>query len=144
MDRIIRTLLVVALLVLTSGCASTSVSHTRPAELRSTAEYAYRAGDLISAEGLLREALSHHARDADSWFLLGNIYLRTRQYAAAENAYRQAAQLKPEQAQIWHNLAIIHIRQATQTLLEGQRHVDDDFEPLLGWLLQVQGVNKTP
>lgn len=147
MERIIRGPLVAMFCIFVCGCASTGAGisgTTRPAELRSTAEYAYSAGDLITAEGLLREALELHAQDADSWFLLGNIYLRTRQYAAAERAYREAARLKPEQHQIWHNLAVIHIRQATQTLLEGQRHVDHDFEPLLGWLLQVQGVSKTP
>lgn len=146
MERIIHGLLVAVFCFCAGGCASAGadISGTRPTELRSTAQYAYSAGDLITAEGLLREALALHAQDADSWFLLGNIYLRTRQYTAAERAYREAARLKPEQHQIWHNLAVIHIRQATQTLLEGQQHVDHDFEPLLGWLLQVQGVSKTP
>jgi cytochrome c-type biogenesis protein CcmH/NrfG len=146
MARLTWWLLLAVSLACLSGCANrpSGERSADPAELRATAQHAYRAGDLITAEGLLREALQLRAEDADSWFLLGNIYLRTRQYAAAERAYREAARWKPEQQQIWHNLAVIHIRQATQTLLEGQRHVDHDFEPLLGWLLQVQGVSRTP
>lgn len=138
MERRIKWLLSLWMVLFISGCVSPSVN-PRPSELRATAQQAYYAGDLITAEGLLRRALSYNDKDADSWFLLGNIYLRTQQYVAAQNAYQRAARLKPEQAEIWHNLALIHIRQATQTLLEGRRHVDDTFNPLLDWLLQVQG-----
>ncbi|RUO25351.1 hypothetical protein CWE09_01035 [Aliidiomarina minuta] len=138
MDRKSNWLILWFMMLLMSGCVSSAVN-SRPSELRATAQQAYYAGDLITAEGLLRQALDYNDKDADSWFLLGNIYLRTQQYVAAQNAYQRAARLKPEQAEIWHNLALIHIRQATQTLLEGRRHVDDTFNPLLDWLLQVQG-----
>lgn len=111
-----------------------------PVSLRVSAQRAYQSGDFISAESMLRRNLSIHQRDADSWFLLANIHLRSGQYAAAQHAYQQAALYKPEQAAIWHNLALVHIRLATQTLLQGMRHQDDDFEPLIGWLLEVQGV----
>lgn len=125
---------------LLSACQSTPTSLQLQSQRSVTAaQQAYHLGDLLSAEALLQSHLQLHADDADGWFLLGNIYLRTAQYPAAQRAYARASQLSPKQAEIWHNLALVHLRQATHVLLEGQLHHDETYEPLLGWLLHMQG-----
>lgn len=137
------TLCLVALL---SGCQATPnpAPQMNPAHLRHAAQIAYQQGDLLSAESLLLNNVTRFEKDVDSWFLLGNVYLRTAQYPAAQRAYLQASKYKPEQAEIWHNLAVVYVRMATQSLLEGSLHSAADFEPLLGWLLQMQGAQSTP
>lgn len=137
-------MLLVALLL--SGCQATpsTALQVNPAHLRQAAQAAYQQGDFLSAEAMLLKNVSLFANDVDSWFLLGNLYLRTAQYAAAQRAYLQASKYKPEQAEIWHNLALVYLRMATQSLLEGALHTEADFEPLLGWLLQMQGAHNAP
>ena len=128
-------------LALLTGCQSTPTTpRLHSQQSVAAAQQAYQLGDLLSAEALLQRHLQDHADDSDGWFLLGNIYLRTAQYQAAQRAYTRASQLRPSQAEIWHNLAITHLRQATHVLLEGQLHHDDPHDPLLGWLLHMQGV----
>ncbi|MBA3987776.1 tetratricopeptide repeat protein [Aliidiomarina maris] len=125
------------------GCQSSPKQRLEldPSRSVAAARVAYERADLLSAEALLQRHLQVHPQDGDSWFLLGNIYLRTAQYAAAQHAYSQASRLNPEQADIWHNLSLVYLRQATQVLLEGQLHHDDTYQPLLGWLLHMQGVS---
>lgn len=127
---------------LLAGCQSTGspANDVRADYSLRAAQTAYTQADFISAEALLQQQVRQHPQDPDAWFLLGNLYLRTAQYHAAQRAYTQATRLKPQQAEIWYNLALVHLRQATQTLLEGQLHHDDDYQPLLGWLLYMQGV----
>ena len=128
---------------LLAGCQSTSTTSTQHLQSHQSvaaAQQAYQLGDLLSAEALLQRHLHDHPNDPDGWFLLGNVYLRTAQYQAGQRAYTRASQLRPGQAEIWHNLAITHLRQATHILLEGQLHHDDPYDPLLGWLLHMQGV----
>ena len=129
-------------LTLLTGCQSTTTttSHLQSQRSVAAAQQDYHLGDLLSAEALLQRHLQDHPDDTDGWFLLGNIYLRTAQYQAAQRVYTRASQLRPSQAEIWHNLAIAHLRQATHVLLEGQLHHDDPYEPLLSWLLHMQGV----
>lgn len=129
-----------------SGCQTppSSPLQVNPAALRQAAQKAYQQGDFLSAEAMLLKNVSLFAKDVDSWFLLGNLYLRTAQYPAAQRAYLQASKYKPEQAEIWHNLALVYMRMATQSLLEGALHSEGDFEPLLGWLLHMQGAHHVP
>lgn len=138
-----RHLMIISVLVtcgLLGACRSTPPSLQLQSQRSVTAaQQAYHVGDLLSAEALLQRHLQLHGDDVDGWFLLGNIYLRTAQYPAAQRAYARASQLRPAQAEIWHNLALVHLRQATHVLLEGQLHHDEAYEPLLGWLLHMQG-----
>lgn len=133
-------------LILLSGCQSTPSQsfHVNPMQLRQAAQIAYQQGDLLSAESMLLKNTALFEKDVDSWFLLGNLYLRTAQYSAAQRAYLHASKYRPEQPEIWHNLALVYLRQATQSLLEGQLHSDAEFEPLLSWLLHMQGAQSTP
>lgn len=146
-DMLMKTwfILAVSLLLggLLSGCQNTpaALSEVRSTYSLTAAQAAYAKADFISAEALLQQHVQQHPQDPDAWFLLGNLYLRTAQHSAAQRAYTRATQLKPQQAEIWHNLALVHLRQATQILLEGQLHHDDAYQPLLGWLLYMQGVD---
>ena len=132
--------------IMLSGCQATPHQPLpiNPADVRHAAQIAYQQGDLLSAESMLLNNVRRFEKDVDSWFLLGNVYLRTAQYPAAQRAYLQASKYKPEQAEIWHNLAVVYVRMATQALLEGSLHSEAEFEPLLGWLLQMQGAQSAP
>lgn len=112
------------LLVGFAGCASTG---SRPigkdAASYDAAASAYNNGELSEAETRYRQLVKAHPDYGDGWFKLGNIYVRMGQYDAAENMYKKAAQLNPEDARVWNNLALANIKKAIAVLDEGIRHV---------------------
>jgi len=112
------------LLVVVTGCSSTD---SRRAE-KDMANYdaaalAYKNGELSEAETRYRQLVKTHPDYAEGWFKLGNIYVRTGQYDAAANMYKKAAQINPEDAKVWNNLALANIKKAVAVLDEGVQHV---------------------
>jgi tetratricopeptide (TPR) repeat protein len=57
------------------------------------------------AIGLLRKALPLASRDAQIWNSLGGALVRANNQGAAEFAYQNATQLRPDYAEAWYNLA---------------------------------------
>jgi serine/threonine protein kinase/Flp pilus assembly protein TadD len=60
------------------------------------------------AERLLLKAVSVHPRGVQSRFRLGLLYVRMKDYARAEEAFRGAAELEPSFADIYFNLGYVH------------------------------------
>lgn len=146
----------IAMIVLTiSACASTSKKGQKDkvqvnlVAVEARAESAYREGQLELAEGLYRKLLAEKTNYAPAWFRLGNIYTRTNRLEAAVNAYQNCISSDKEFAKAWHNLAIVHVRQATDILIEAQNHLIVDtsaktrMDQLFLELMRIQS-NKMP
>lgn len=108
--------------VLTSGCATTSAddefgghSPSLRADLE-RADLALREARLADAEILFRKLSVAHPRLPDVWLHLGNIYARQAQLEAASRAYRDGLRHRPDDGRLWHNLALIELRQSIRTL----------------------------
>jgi tetratricopeptide (TPR) repeat protein len=116
-------LVVCACLILLIGCSANSAR--REAATYDMAAKAYTDGDLSKAEGQYQRIVEQHPEFVDGWFKLGNIYVRMGQYDAAANMYKKAAQINPEDAKIWNNLAIAYIKKSIAVLDEGATHLSD-------------------
>lgn len=130
--------LVMAVAGVLSGCQSQAPLHRDAAnQLEQRALTAYRYGDLLAAESYLQQLLAVQSRDAQGWLLLGNIQLRQQRLHAAQHAYEQAITHDESLLLAHHNLALVYLRLATQTLINGQIQTDEPW-PLLDALLRLQ------
>lgn len=113
------------LLIPLVGCKSTQqVRFDTIEQQQKIAIAAYQQGDLHIAEGYWRKIVSAMPEHAQSWCQLGHVNYRLHRYQAASNAYQRCLNLAPEQANIWHNLAAVKLRQATELLLTGQAYLE--------------------
>ena len=111
-----------ATMIVLCGCASVETS-LPPAATASLlrlkleqADLALREARLIDAEILYRELSVAHPRLPDVWLQLGNIYARQAQLEAAMHAYKDGLEFNPQDGRLWHNLALIELRQSIRTL----------------------------
>ncbi len=80
------------------------------------ADLALREARLGDAESLYRDLSITHPRLPDVWLQLGNIYARQSQLEAATYSYKQGLRVTPEDGRLWHNLALLELRQSIRTL----------------------------
>ncbi|MCL5255712.1 MAG: hypothetical protein M1363_06255 [Gammaproteobacteria bacterium] len=125
-------------LLLLTGCNSAAPMRSdEVSRLEEKALNAYRYGDLLAAESYLHRLLAQQDNDAQGWLLLGNIQLRQQRLHAAQHAYEQAILRDDSLLLAHHNLALVYLRLATQTLINGQAHTSKR-SPLLEALLRLQ------
>eukprot|EP00887_Chlorella_sp_A99_P004614 scaffold4.g4614.t1 len=79
---------------------------------RSLARNALRRGDHAAAAGHWEAALALNPLHAEGWFSLGYCCIKEKQYERALQAFTRSAQLEPENGEVWHNLAAIHMHLA--------------------------------
>ncbi len=106
--------------LLLSACASLTPqpgSESSSLAMRlDAADRALREARLLDAEIAYR-ALSHdHPNLPDVWLRLGNIHVRQNQLDAAVHSYQQGLQRAPQDGRLWHNLALVRVRQSLDTL----------------------------
>ncbi|RWU08758.1 tetratricopeptide repeat protein [Pseudidiomarina gelatinasegens] len=112
--------------VIGSGCAATEKTTFNTLEQqRAIASKSYQQGDLHVAEGYLQRIVSSLPKDSASWCKLGHINYRLNRYSAATNAYERCLSLTPELPEIWHNLAAVKLREATEFLLTGRAYIPE-------------------
>lgn len=112
-----------------AGCASTEkVTFNTLEQQRAIASKSYQQGDLHVAEGYLQRIVSSLPEHSDSWCKLGHINYRLNRYSAATSAYEKCLTLTPEQPEIWHNLAAVKLREATEFLLTGRAYIPESNE----------------
>lgn len=117
--------ILLALVILTSGCKTTNdVNFSSVEQHYSIASDVYQQGDLHTAEGFLQKVIKAQPNHRESWCLLGHVYYRLNSYRAADNAYQKCLSLRGEQPQIWHNLAAVKLRQATELLITGLPYLE--------------------
>jgi Tfp pilus assembly protein PilF len=80
------------------------------------ADLAIREARLTDAESLYRDLATSHPRLPEVWLQLGNIYARQSQLEAATYSYKQGLRFNPEDGRLWHNLALLELRQSIRTL----------------------------
>lgn len=121
MKRQLAAALILASLAL-NGCAtpprealSTSSVSALRAQLEK-ADLAMREARLVDAEGLYRDLANAHPRLPEVWLQLGNIYARQGQLEASMRAYKDGLEASPQDGRLWHNLALIELRQSIRTL----------------------------
>lgn len=109
-----------ALLITCAGCASNSARQDDFATRYEQAEKYYRGGLYSDAERVLLALNRHSPDNYEVLFRLGNIYVRTGQFDAAESAYRRCLAIDPEQPRGWYNLSLLRIKQAMYLADEGR------------------------
>ncbi|MCO4321759.1 tetratricopeptide repeat protein [Aliidiomarina quisquiliarum] len=134
-----RELIVVVTTCFMLGCSAVGESDYALQLTESRIQQAYKRGDLTATEALLRNRLKQQGSDSASWLMLGQVLMRTHDYAAAQQAYETATRLDPAHGPSWYHLAISHLRLATEALIEADGQMDNDAPlPLLLWLLELQ------
>ena len=112
-------------LVLTlSGCNTQNIRASDPVAIREHAAAAYQNNDWETAEQDYLYLTRNAAAGAEDWFRLGNIYARTNRAEAAVTAYREALKQDQGNSNVWYNLAVVQLRQATQTFIDMVNHTD--------------------
>lgn len=137
-----RVVLIATVMATLGACTSPPTvadSGPRPT-IRQAQEYYDRA--LYSEAERVLLSLSNGAPDNyDVHFMLGNIYVRTGQYPAADRMYRRCIGIDSSLAKAWYNLALLKVKEAMSLADEGyQRSAIDNpqYEP--NFLLLKEGL----
>ena len=124
-----RYLLVVILTL--SGCASVQKSGSRNQEALESAKLYYEKALYSDAERIYLKLDQSNPNNYDINFRLGNIYVRTGQYPAAEIRYRKCIEIDSSEPKGWYNLSLLKIKEAIALTEEGMsksRLKDESFE----------------
>ncbi len=118
----------VLLLFLLSGCVSNPARENGGSDdllqLRQQAAATYQVHDYQKALPLYERLVEAIPGDALLWFRLGNLRARAAQPDQAIEAYRKAVQLNPALDRAWHNMLILYLRQATNSLTRMLQYAD--------------------
>ena len=105
--------------------AANDVSPRQLMALQQGAAMAYAQGNATAATGLYTQLVQSAPNDALAWHRLGNLELLEKHYGQALIAYGHALQLGGGNAGIWHNIAIIRLREAQAALIQVQAQPPD-------------------
>jgi predicted Zn-dependent protease len=111
---------VVALLVLCGACASHRVGDDDFMGRYEQAGKYYQGGLYSDAERVLLDLHRQSPNNYEVLFRLGNIYVRTGQFEAAERVYQRCIEIDPEQPKGWYNLSLLRVKQAMYLTEEGR------------------------
>jgi tetratricopeptide (TPR) repeat protein len=152
MERDMKRLLPLSLLLLACGCSSLPGDRSNVYELRREAQLAYTGNQDERAEKLLLGLARAVPNDAETWFYLGNLYARTKRPAQAVDAYQKSLMLKTDDAKAWHNLGVVKLREAWAAFIQAYGVVPPE-DPLASKLnelisamekLPLEGLSRTP
>ena len=135
-------LIVVSGLVLTlAGCASSPfrkqsdvasrISPQALMALQESAAVAYAQGNAPGAIGLYTQLVQSAPNDVQAWHRLGNLELLDEHYAHALIAYEHVLQLGGGDAGVWHNVAVIRLREAQAALNQVQAQAPSPANAML-------------
>ncbi len=124
-----------------AGCASSpfrkqpsAVSNVSPQALialQESAAVAYAQGNAPAATGLYRQLVQGAPNDVQAWHRLGNLELLDGHYTQALIAYEHVLQLGGGNAGVWHNVAVIRLREAQAALNQVQAQAPDPADAQL-------------
>ena len=134
-------ILVSGLVLALAGCASSpfrkqpdAVSGISPQALialQESAAVAYAQGNAPAATGLYTQLVQGAPNDVQAWHRLGNLELLEERYAQALIAYEHVLRLGGGNAGIWHNVAVIRLREAQAALNQVQVQAPDPADEQL-------------
>ncbi len=87
-------------------------------EVLEQASFAYENNDLVTSEKNYAILIKELPEEAEYWFRLGNIYVRTNRPQAAMSLYREAVLRDPQFAKAWYNMSIVQLKQTAFSLNE--------------------------
>lgn len=87
-------------------------------QLQAAASKAYAEGDWRAAERHLKVLTERVPSEGEFWFHLGNVYARTHKPDEAVAAYKEALLRQNAKSKTWHNMGIVHLRQAANAFTQ--------------------------
>ena len=90
---------------------------------------AYEKKDWAKAEPALLQLTKKFTTDPQVWFKLGNIYARDNRAKDAIHNYQEALIRDPKNPKIWHNLAIVQLREASLSFFQVTQNSNEN-DPL--------------
>lgn len=87
-------------------------------EVLEQANIAYVNNDLVTSEKNYEILIKELPEEAEYWFRLGNIYVRTNRPQEAMSLYREAVLRDPQFAKAWYNMSIVQLKQTAFSLNE--------------------------
>ena len=124
-----------------TGCASSpfrkqpdavgNISPQALIALQESAAAAYAQGNAPAATGLYTQLVQGAPNDVQAWHRLGNLELLDGHYTQALIAYEHVLQLGGGNAGVWHNVAVIRLREAQAALDQVQAQAPDPAEAQL-------------
>ena len=124
-----------------TGCASSpfrkqpdavgNISPQALVALQESAAAAYAQGNAPAATGLYTQLVQGAPNDVQAWHRLGNLELLDGHYTQALIAYEHVLQLGGGNAGVWHNVAVIRLREAQAALNQVQAQTPDPADAQL-------------
>jgi tetratricopeptide (TPR) repeat protein len=106
------------------SCATAGSKSSATIDLFKQAEEYYKKGLLTEAEASYLKLVKVSPGVTDAWVKLGNIYVRTGQLDAAVTMYEKCLHVDQKEARCWNNLALARVKQAMETLRQGQGQIE--------------------
>lgn len=121
-----RVLAPIATAALVAACVSppSEPRLENPEELRglhAAAQSAYKSNDFSLAQSLYEKIVDKADVDAETWFMLGNLYARKGEHERAVWAYKNCLRLNSQDARAWNNLSVINLKDAWEAAHAARR-----------------------
>lgn len=136
-------------LLILGGCATTG---TEPAadggdvfSLVNSADRAYSQGNWKEAETGYRDVIAKVPTDAYAYFRLGNSLAKQFRFDDAAQAYQESLVHDANKTKVYHNLAMIHLLQAENSLNAGLKTIpekDGNAAQVKHMLLQLKKITR--
>lgn len=81
-------------------------------DLHRAAQIAYAQGELDRAADIYQKIIAQSEVDAESWFVIGNIYAGKGDHDKAIFSYRKSLSLNGFDARVWNNLSVVLLKDA--------------------------------
>jgi len=107
-----------------AGCNTQYLLKSDADAIREHADAAYQNKDWQAAKQDYMYLTRQAGAGARDWYRLGNIYAYTNQPDDAVAAYHEALKYDQGNSDIWNNLGLVQLRQATQTFIDMVNHTD--------------------
>jgi Tfp pilus assembly protein PilF len=107
-----------------AGCNTQNLRESDPDTIRAHADTAYQNGEWQTAERDYEYLTRHAGTGARDWYRLGNVYAHMNRPDDAVASYREALKYDQGNSDVWNNLGLVQLRQATQTFIDMVNHTD--------------------
>lgn len=89
--------------------------------LHRSAQEAYGKGELDRAAEIYQKIISQSEVDADTWFIVGNIYAGKGDHDKALFSYRKSLSINSADARVWNNISVILLKDAWGAAQQARR-----------------------
>lgn len=108
------------------GCAMTEPERQEKdilalQSLHRSAQEAYGKGELDRAAEIYQKIISQSEADADTWFIVGNIYAGKGDHDRALFSYRKSLSINSTDARVWNNISVILLKDAWGAAQQARR-----------------------